>query len=107
VVESPGVADASKKALAPLLRFASGALLVLAVVLGYLAFHQFDPGESPQPGSPDFRTFHDQQLRDARTSVLLGLGTAFSLFGCFACYQTAQRLRNPQPPTDPSPPPPP
>src|SRR5688572_20734846 len=55
-----------------LLRVASVVLFVAAVGFGWLAFTRFDDGEPPQPGSPGYRGYEDQRLRQAQLSVALG-----------------------------------
>lgn len=70
---------------------ASGvALLAAAVLLAWLAFTQFDGGTSAHQFAAQTR---EGQLRDARTSIFLGLGASFALLGAMACGQLAQRGR--------------
>ena len=73
------------------LRAASAALLVLAVVLGVLAFTRFGHGPAPDPSSPAYGEYERERLAQARWSVALGLGASFALFGAFACHALASR----------------
>lgn len=81
-----------------LLHAASVVLLVLAVVLGALAFTRFGHEAVPDQSSPAYREFQAHRMQQARLSVALGLGASFALFGAFACNQVARRGRAPMAP---------
>jgi hypothetical protein len=80
-----------------LLHVASVILLVLAVVLGGLAFTRFGHDQVPDPSNPAYREFQAHRLQQARLSVALGIGASFALFGAFACNQVARRGPSPGP----------
>lgn len=81
---------------ATVLRSVSILLFLAAVVLGWLAFTRFDGDDPPPSGSPGFREYEREQMRDAQLSAGLGLATAFALLGAFASWHHA-RPRPPEP----------
>lgn len=78
-----------------LLRAASVVLFVGAVALGWLAFTRFDADEPPAPGSPAFRDYEEDRMRQAQLSAGLGLAAAVTLAGAFACHELAGRAGGP------------
>ncbi len=72
-------------------------VLAFAVAAALLAgaFTRFSGGPEPAQGDPDLAAYEQARYKEARLSVVLGLGACFALLGGAACLQRARARSGP------------